>query len=330
MMKKLLKPPRLNPGDTIGVVATSLPFPTEQDGWYYLDYKRGVSELEAMGFRVKEGKNVAKTKWWCAGTPQERADDINAMFADREVQAIIVHNGGQSAIATLELIDYDLAESNPKPLMGFSDVTNLLVALFSETGQVGFHMDLLTYGLGGVWKDLTPEAREQGRRMFYDILTSTNPVGVRRPLSPWQCWRPGTASGMLFGGNLSMLSSLVGTRFFPRMEDLQGSIFFWEIDNTPSYRIERGLYQLKYAGLFEVISGMIVGKLPDIQRTAWPQLTEPTPREIVTEVLGDYRFPILAEVDYGHKTVNTPMPIGLAARMDAGSLELEVLEAAVV
>ena len=126
-----------------------------------------------------------------------------------------------------------------------------------------------------------------------------------------------------------MLASLVGTEYFPSIGDLRGSILFWEIDNTPSYRIEKGLYQLKYAGVFDAISGMMVGKLPDIGRTAWKGLEEPTPKEIVLEVLKRYDFPILGEVDFGHKTVDMPMPIGLQARMDSHNLSFEILESAV-
>ena len=329
IVMKIIKPPKLNPGDTIGVVATSFPFPTDTQSDYYLRYRKAVSELGEMGFKVKEGKNLRKTKWWFAGTPQERAKDINDMFSDKEVKAVIVHDGGQSAIAILEHIDYELIRSNPKPFMGFSDITNILTAMFTKTGLVGFHMDLLTYGLGGVWTGFKTEIKQQARTMFSGVLTSTNPIGIRKQFTPWQNWRIGTAKGMLFGGNLSMLSSLVGTKYFPKLEDLRGCIFFWETDNTQSYRIERGLYQLKYTGLFDVISGMVIGKLPDIKKTAVEDFTEPTPKDIVMEVLQDFNFPILAEVDFGHKSINTPMPIGLKAQIDSNNLKLEVLEAAV-
>lgn len=329
-MINTVKPAKLSKGDAIGVIATSFPLPTDKNSDYYLQYKRGINELELMGFTVKEGKNLGKTKWWFAGTPQERAEDINDMFANKEIKAIIVHEGGQSAIATLELIDYELVRSNPKPFIGFSDITNILVALYSNTGLVGFHMDLLTYGLGGIWNNLKPDIKKQARKMFYDILTSVEPVGVRKQLTTWECWRTGSATGKLFGGNLNMLSSLIGTKYFPNIEDLRGYMFFWETDNIQSYRIERSLYQLKYAGLFDVISGMVIGKLPDIKRTAWEGYTEPTPREITLEVLRNYGFPILAGVDFGHKTVNTPMPIGLMAEVDADTLTLKLLESAVI
>lgn len=327
-MINVIKPPRLQKGDTVGIVATSFPFPTDESSDYFSQYKKGVQELESMGFKTKEGKNLRKVKWWFAGTPKERADDINSMFADPEVKAIIVHDGGQSAIATLEHIDYELVKANPKPFIGFSDITNIHLALYTQVGLVGFHACLLTYGLGWVW-DYLPDKKDEGKKRLFDILTLINSPGKVEPLTRWENWRSGKAEGSLFGGNLSMLSSLMGTKYFPSINDLKGCLFFWETNNTESYRIERGLYQLKYAGILDVISGMLIGKLPDIKKTGWKGIEEPTSKELIMETLRDYKFPIISEVDFGHKTVDIPMPIGLKAGMDADNLKFEILEAAV-
>jgi len=237
-MINLVKPLKLQKGDVIGIVATSFPFPTDENSDYFLQYKKAVKELESMGFRVKEGKNLRKVKWWFAGTPQERAEDINSMFADTEVKATIVHEGGQSAIATLEYINYDLVKVNPKPFIGFSDITNIHCALFTKVRMVGFHGGLLTYSLGRVWDEYLPDKKEKGKELLFNILTSDNAFGKIEPLTKWECWREGEAQGRLFGGNLAMLSSLVGTKYFPKLEYLKGCILFWETDNTPSYRIE--------------------------------------------------------------------------------------------
>lgn len=326
----ILKPQHLNPGDTIGVVSPSYPYPTSTTGKYYQRFLKGKAELESMGFKVKLGKNLGKVKWWTGGTPKEKAEDINAMFNDNEVKAVIAHDGGNDSIRVLEFIDYDLVKRKPKPFLGFSNITNLHSAFFTMSGLVGFHMGLLTYELGWVWNDLQPQKKEQGRKYFRSILTSPNPLGKIDPITSWECWREGKASGKLFGGNLSILDSLTGSPYFPSVDQLKGYLFFWELDNSPSYRIERVLTHLKYLGLFRVISGMIVGKLVDMKRTAWEGLEEPSFKEIVLDNLKEFNFPILANVDFGHKTVQIPMPIGINARINSSKLVYELTESATI
>lgn len=298
----LLKPQHLNLGDTIGLVAPSFPFPIKKDAeGYYNQYLNGKREIEKIGFKIKEGKNLRKVHWWAGGTPKERAEDINAMYADPEVRAIIAHDGGHAVIDLLELLDYKLIKNNPKPFMGFSDITNIHIASFIKTGLVGFQMGLLSYTLGWNWKEFIIEEsqKQRARKLYFNILTSTQPLGTIQPFSKWECWR-------------------------------KGKIFFWETNNTESYRIQRGLYQLKYAGILDVITGMVIGKLPDIKPSGWQRLYEPTPKEIVMDIVKNYDFPVLAEVDFGHKNINLPMPIGIEAEIDAEKLSLVFKEAVVV
>lgn len=331
---KILKPNHLNKGDKIGVVAPSFPFPTDKTdlGGYINQYLDGKSELEKMKFQVVEGKNLRKLRWWMGGTPEERAEDINIMYATPEIKAIIAHDGGHAAIDILEHLDFDLIKNNPKPFMGFSDITNLLVAMFKKTGLVGFHMGLLSYTLGNIWHRIIKDESilEQGRKAYFSVLTSTQALGFMPQISTWENWRNGKSENMLFGGNLSMLVSLIGTKYFPSTDELKDTILFWETDNTQSYRIQRGLYQLKYSGILDVISGMIIGKLPDIKPTGWQGLYEPSPKEIVMDIVKDYKFPILAEVDFGHKNINLPMPIGIKVEIDSEQLSLEFKESAVI
>jgi len=325
-----LKPRHLTKGDVIGLVAPSFPFPTSETSEYYKWYLKGIGEIEKMGFKIKEGKNLRKVRWWSGGTPQERAEDINLMFADHDVKAIIAHDGGNDCIRILEYLNFELIKKNPKPFIGFSNITNIHSALYAKIGLVGFHMGLLTYDLGWVWNYLKPDKKEQGIKYFYSALTSTHSLGLIKPITDWECWRKGKAAGILFGGNLSMLDSIAGTSYFPKISDLKGSVFFWELESSPSYRIERILTHLKYLGLLDVISGMIVGKLTDIKRTSWEGFTEPTLRELVLDNLQGYDFPVLAGVDFGHKIVQIPMPVGVKAEMDADKLMLDFLEPAVI
>jgi muramoyltetrapeptide carboxypeptidase len=283
-----------------------------------------------MGFKLKESKNLRKKKWWFAGTAQERADDINSMFADPEVKAIIAHDGGFSAIAILELLDYELIKKNLKPLLGFSDITNLHSALYTKTGLVGFHTELLNYSLGRIWNVAKPEHKEYSKKLLLQALTSTEPLGKIPAATTWECWREGVAEGRLFGGALTLLCSLIGTPYFPKPEEFKNTILFFEMDDGSTYRLERCLYQLKYAGILDNISGMIIGKLHNITPTGWEGMERPGLKEIVTETLKDFSFPILAEVDFGHESVNIPMLIGVKSKIDAGKLEFIQLEAGLI
>ncbi|MBD3362404.1 hypothetical protein GF362_01665 [Candidatus Dojkabacteria bacterium] len=325
----IIKPPKLDKGDTIGIVATSFPFPHNEKSDYYHEYQRGIKIINSMGFQIQESKNLRKRKWWAAGTAKERAEDINGMFENQDINAIMVHDGGQSAITILEYLDYDLIKMNPKPFIGFSDVTNILSAIYSKTGIVSFYGPLVTYGFGKHWRKFSDDKISKGKDYFQKILSSHNPLGYISPITEWESWKPGKARGKLFGGNLSMLLSLVGTSYFPLKNELADSILFWEIDNTESYWIERGLYVLKYSGILDIISGMIVGKLPGIKNTCWKKSSEPSPKEIVLEILKEYNFPVMGGFDFGHETIDIPMPIGIEVSMNSQNLSFEILESAV-
>lgn len=308
-----LFPNSLKKGDTIGVVSPSLPIIP----LFEKNYELGKQELISMGFDVLEAKNCKRVKWWSGGTPKERADDINAMFSDPSVKAIIAQNGGNSAFTVLEHLDFNLVRDNPKPFIGFSDITNFHSAFYTKTGLIGFHMGLLTYSLGWIWNNQMRNQKNIAKSFFKTVLTDTKPLRKIEPVTSWESWRDGEAEGILFGGNLSMLGTLLGTEYFPELKHLKGAVLFWEIDNTDLYRIERGLTQLKYSGLLNVISGMIIGKLPDLKTLLFEGIVHPTPKELVLDVLNEYKFPILAEVDFGHKNVNIPVPIGSLAAMNS-------------
>src|SRR5258708_35332624 len=130
---KIIKPPKLNIGDTIGVVASSLPvLPSHKE-----KYDRGYKLVTAMGFKIKEGKTIGPKRWWMAGEAKEIAEDINLMFADPNIKAIIAHTGGYSAISVIEHLNYELIAHNMKPFIGMSDMTIYHLAIFAKTGMVG-------------------------------------------------------------------------------------------------------------------------------------------------------------------------------------------------
>lgn len=316
---KVVRPPKLDINDTIGIVASSLPLlPSFKE-----NYERGKKVIQELGFKIKEGKTIGQTRWWAAGTPRDVAEDINQMFADKNIKAIMAQTGGYSASSILEHLDYELITRNPKPFIGMSDVTNFHLAMLSKCQLVGFHMGDVIFGLGGEQSELEGE-------FFLRFLTEVKPVGVVKPLTEWEQWRKGQAKGHLIGGNLHLLTNLIGTSYFPPKEYFDGAILFWEEVGEPLHNIARFLTHLKYAGVLDKISGMLIGKITYIKVMREKEIVTPTAKELVLDVLKDYDFPIMANLDFGHFTVNIPMPTGIKVSFDTSKKELKFLESAVI
>lgn len=322
---QIIKPSKLNIGDTIGIVAPSLPvLPGFKE-----NFEKGKKTLQDLGFNLKEGKTIGLKRWYSAGTPDEQAEDINLMFADQKIKAVIAQTGGHTGVSVLEHLDYRLIKSNPKPFIGMSDMTVFHLAILTKSNLVGFHMDDVTFGMGWNWNKGEEHLAEFGRNMFLKTLTSAGPIGVIEPLTEWECWREGEVSGPLIGGNLHLLSWQIGTPYFPPLSDFDGAILFWEDFGDHIYNFTRTLYQLKYLGIFDRITGMLVGKSFYLKKSEDEGVDEPSLKEAVLDVVKDYKFPILANMDFGHYTVNIPMPLGIKAKFNAGKKNFEIIEGAV-
>lgn len=321
----IIKPPKLNIGDTIGIVASSLPvLPSFKES-----YERGKKVINDLGLRIKEGKTIGKTRWWMAGTPKEVAQDINSMFADKSVKAIMAQTGGYSAISVLEYLDYELIKKNSKPFMGMSDMTIYHWAIFAKTGMVGFHMDDVSFGFGRQLKEGQEDWPRLDQEFFLKFLTKDEPAGIIKPITEWEEWKKGKAEGHLIGGILERISVLAGTKYFPDVETFNGAILFWEEIGRDLTEIYQYLYQLKNMGILERISGMLIGKIKYVKPIRDKEVVEPTTKEMILDILKDYKFPIMANLDFGHFTVNIPMPIGIKVSFDTTKKELNFLESAV-
>ncbi len=323
---KVLKPPKLKAGDIIGIVASSLPvLPEFKD-----QYQKGKKLILEMGFKIKEGKTIGKKRWWMAGTPKEVAEDINSMFANSNIKAIMAQTGGYSAISVLEYLDYGLIRKNPKPFIGMSDMTAYHLAIFTKTGMIGFHMDDVTFGFGRTLREGQENWPKLDQQLFLKFLTRNEPPGIIKPISQWEEWKKGKAEGHLIGGILEHHRILSGTQYYPKMEAFDGAVFFWEEVGVTLHHIATTLYKLKYLGILDRISGMLIGKIKYIKPTREQEVIEPTTKEMVLEILEDYKFPILANMDFGHFTINIPMPLGIKVAFDTEKKELNFLEGAVV
>ncbi|MBD2483668.1 LD-carboxypeptidase [Planktothrix sp. FACHB-1365] len=306
---RLLKPSRLNPGDTVGLVTPASPILKEHLKWIQLQL--GQQELT-----VKVAPHVLSEYGYLAGTDQQRAADINQMFADPMVKGIIATGGGWGSSRILSLLDYDLIRQYPKIFLGYSDITALLLGLYSQTGLVTFHGLLGT----SLW---TPYSVSWLQKLLFDaqIITFQNPANIRV-----ETLYPGQAQGQLIGGNLSVLSTLVGSDYLPNW---QGKILFVEDVGEDIYRIDRMLTHLKLAGILDQISGFI-----------FSQCTSCTPGEgnepsltlwqVLTDLIQPLEIPAWYGSMMGHIRDQFTVPLGVKVEIDTGKGTITMLENAVI
>lgn len=286
--------------------------------------------LERMGFRVRRARllDAGRHRWWSAARPAEIAEELNALLRDPEVRAIIAHDGGQTALGYLDLIDFEAITADPKPILGFSDISLLHLVFYARTGLVGFHTDLATPGLGGHWQRATAARRAQLEELYSTLLTGTEPIGPLPSTPTWECWRAGRTEGRLIGGVINRIVLNQATSYALPLEWFDGAVLFWEEAGGLAAYVWSYLQVLRHAGILDRISGMVVGIPDGIDGLDSPDAS-PTLREIVLDVLGDRDIPVLGNVEFGHAGPNLPMPVGVRVALDAQQRTLSLLEPAV-
>ncbi|MDX1583045.1 MAG: LD-carboxypeptidase [Thermoanaerobaculia bacterium] len=313
----VIKPRVLRKGDTIGMPApASMSF--EPD-----DVRIAREQIQALGFNVRLGQHVFEKHGYLAGTDEQRAADINDMFADDAVDGIFFLRGGWGAPRILPLIDFELIRKNPKIVLGYSDITALLNAIHQETGLVTFHGP-------NAGSNIRPWTREQLER----VLMSTEPIGELGypPKSPDALVerfyraipiRPGIARGALIGGNLTLISVLMGT---PWEIETAGKILLLEDIHEEIYRVDRMITQLKLAGKLENVAGVAFGYCTDCGGDSQGFSLE----EVLRDHLEPLGVPVVSGVVLGHIPEKLTLPIGLEATLDAGEGTITIDESAVV
>ncbi|MDJ0617086.1 MAG: LD-carboxypeptidase [Calothrix sp. MO_192.B10] len=304
----IIKPPHLRRGDTVGLISPAGMVDTE-------DVEQAKQALTNLGLKVKLGKHILDRYGYLAGKDIDRAADVNNMFADKSVTAIITMRGGWGCNRILPLLKYPLIRSHPKIIMGYSDITSLLLAINARSRIVTFHGPV---GISS-WNQFTLDYLQpmlfQGK-----MLTMRNPLTteVRRRII-----HPGTATGKLVGGNLSVLCAMLGSPYLPSWNR---RILFVEDIGEDIYRIDRMLTQLKNAGILTRLSGFIFGKCTRCSTGDDPSLT-------LMEVLKDHIKPLGIPAWYasmiGHIRDKFTMPIGVDVEIDAEKGTIRMLEPAV-
>ncbi|GGU25671.1 muramoyltetrapeptide carboxypeptidase [Lentzea flava] len=290
--------------------------------------ERAVVVLERMGFRVRRAPllEVGRRHWWSAATPAEIANELNGLLRDPEVRAIIASDGGQTALGYLDLIDVEAIRADPKPILGYSDISLLHLVLYARAGLVGFHADMAVPGFGGHWQSAPAARRAELEKLYSRLLTGTAAIGAL-PVSPsWECWRPGRAEGRLIGGVINRIVLAQATRFALPLECFDGAVLFWEEMGGLASHVWSYLQVMRHSGILDRISGMVVGVPREI--SGLEPGASPTLSEMVLDVLGDRDIPVLGNVEFGHAGPNLPMPVGIRVGLDAQQRTLSLLEPA--
>ena len=298
-------PKKLQIGDTIGIVSPS--GAVTKDLKHQLD--KGINFLKNLGFKVKIGKNALNNTLKYTATPQEKADDMNTMFADNKIKAIVCSQGGVNSNSILPLLNFEVIKNNSKIFLGMSDITVLLNAIYQKTGLVTFHGNDVMWGFGA-------EHADYDEQEFIDRLVKTKIREINHN-SKWKCIREGITEGVLIGGNLSCISLLLYTEYCPDFSDKV--LFLEDCDSefTPEM-IDMNLNRLKQAGVFEKIKGLWIGCYNHKSKIPY--------EEIVMNVVKDHSFPILKCDDFGHNTPNTTIPIGVKVKLDATNRQVVLLD----
>ena len=317
---ELIRPRALRPGATVGLITPST---------YVSDPDRlALAErtLKYFDLKPKFGKNVGKRNGYLGGSIDERLDDLHAMFADRSVDAIFAIRGGYGASQLLDRIDYNLLRDNPKIFLGYSDITALHLAIQKRAGMVTFHGPVTLSGFS-----------EYTQRMFRRALFDTGPLGVvtnppelspLRPSHTLRTVRTGKARGALVGGNLTLISTTMGTPF---EIDTRGRILLLEDVDEQPHSIDRMLTQLRLAGKFDSAAGVIFGECNACRPRDYKPSFESTLSlgEVLDEILGKLRVPVLSGLTFGHTDDQLTLPLGVMATLDAGKGELVIEQSGV-
>lgn len=316
--KTIIRPPRLGARSRVAIVSPSGPC-LDAD-----DLSRAIELCEHLGFVAQPGAHALDRMGYLAGTDAQRARDLNVALRDPDVDAVWCLRGGYGLTRILDEVDYGALLERPRVLVGYSDVTALLLAATATTGLVTFHGPTARQPMAGF-----------SQRHFERVLLHADAAGRLEPLpAPADVLVPrenrvvtivpGLAEGPLLGGNLSLVQCLIGTPFLPAFD---GAILFLEDVNEPVYRIDRMLAHLRAAGVLGRLAGVALGRFTEIPREGGDGVLGL--QEVLTTYFGPLGIPVVSGLPIGHIADQWTIPVGVRARLDAGNRSLELLEPAV-
>ncbi len=308
-----MKPPKLKPGDRLGIVAPSSP-PLDPG-----EIGRGAKALTDWGFQIVLGKCLYRRNQYLAGTDEERAEDVNRMFADPPIKGIVCLRGGYGAGRIVRLVDYASIRRNPKVFLGYSDITFLHLAIHKETGLVCFYGPMVVTEMAGRFSDYT-------RTRLWNTLASNEPAGkIGGKDREARVITEGVASGILTGGYLPAIAASLGT---PYEIDTRGKILFFEDFRKEPFELDRLLTHLLASGKLKEAAGIAVGECVECE----PKGRFPSSfscEEVLRDRLGNLGVPVLSGLCFGHGEHKATLPIGVKAILNTAEMSLEIVESAV-
>ncbi len=297
------KPPFLKPGDTIGIAASASHFDRAE-------FLKGVENLKSLGFNIVFRDDIFHRERYLAGSDKRRSEELLEFLLNPNIKAVLFARGGYGLMRLLPELDKNRIDVPPKIVLGYSDLTSLLIYLNQKLGWVTFYGPVVA-------KDFSSHLNEKTRNFFHQAVTSLKPLGPFT-FSETEIVKKGIAEGELTGGCLSLVVASLGTPF---EIDTQNKILFLEDVNEKPYSIDRMLTQLLLAGKLNKVKGILFGDFANGGNKSHI-------REAIEDVLQGFQGPILYNFPAGHSEIKVTLPLGLQVKLDGNQGCLEYLEPA--
>lgn len=303
-----LLPPRLESGDLLALTAPAGAIFNEDS------IQKATVSFESQGFRILHGKTLSQRYGYLAGTDAFRAQELNDLFENKEVNGIVAMRGGFGCARLVNLLDYDKILRNPKVLSGFSDITVLLLAIYVKTGLMTFHGPVGNSTLDGFTME-----------QFLRIVKDGEAVIMKQPSAdPLNIISKGKITGKMFGGNLSVWCSMIGTGYLP---DTNGSILFFEETEEEPYQVDRFLTQLEICGTLSNAAGIVFGKCTKCEAEE-PEKSF-TMDEVLQQKFGNLKIPVVTGFNFGHVKDKFTFPIGATVTFDTNNSSIQLTHSCV-
>lgn len=297
--------PHLNPGDCIGIIAPAGPITEAQ-------LSNSMGKISHAGYQPLAADSALSRHGYLAGSDEERAAQINGMFANPDVKAIICARGGYGTTRILDLLDYDLIKKNPKIIGGYSDITALVMAIWKKTNLVTFHSSMLV-----------PEDTDYTRTSMWNIFGNGKKgtkIKCEAGTADGVVMKPGRCQGTLIGGNLTLLESLIGTKYD---YNLHNKILFIEEINEPPYKIDRMLTHLRNSKSLSGLKGIIFGKMQGCEAQGDNSLSLD---EVLNDFISGLDIPVVKDFTFGHVKSRCTLPVGAKVSLRTDKMEIRLLE----